>query len=79
KIMTQKWLSLLLVGHEAWFNVRRTGLPVLPIPKDNLNNDRFPRRYRYPETEQAANHEQYQQAVARLGEDAYHIGGWWDG
>ena len=29
KILTQKWLSLISVGHEAWFNVRRTGIPQL--------------------------------------------------
>ncbi len=78
KILTQKWLSLFLNGHEAWFNIRRTGIPDLPIPPDNLNNDRFPVRYRYPESEQAVNGEHYSEASARIGGDDYVSTGWWE-
>lgn len=78
KIMTQKWLALFLNGHEAWFNIRRTGLPALSIPVDNLNNDLFPVRYRYPESEQAVNSANYSDAVARIGGDDLNRSGWWE-
>lgn len=78
KIMTQKWISNFLNGYEAWLDVRRTGFPVLPIPKDNLNADRFPVRFRYPNIEQAANKKNYTEASARIGGDNYNSKGWWE-
>ncbi len=79
KIMTQKWLTLFNNGHEAWFNIRRTGFPVLEIPQDNLNGGQYPVRYRYPESEQAANPENYAEAVGELSEgDTYDSEGWWE-
>lgn len=66
KILTQKWFSLNTVGHEAWFNVRRTGIPHLEPGPDNLNNDRYPVRYLYPQSEQATNSENYEKAVAQM-------------
>jgi len=78
KILTQKWLSLFMVGHEAWFNIRRTGIPELSPGIDNFNSDRYPSRYLYPESEQAANRENYEQAVSRLGGDNINIKSWWE-
>lgn len=78
RIMTQKWIALFLHGHEAWFNVRRTGFPVLPIPADNLNNNQFPVRYRYPESEQAVNGTNYSAAVSAIGADDLNQQGWWE-
>lgn len=78
KIMTQKWISNFLNGYEAWIDVRRTGFPVLPIPKDNLNADKFPVRFRYPATEQAANKTNYDKAVQSIGADNYDSKGWWE-
>ncbi len=78
KILTQKWLSLIGVGHEAWFNVRRTGIPELKPGPDNLNDGRYPVRYLYPESEQATNAEQYQEAVRRIGRDDINVKGWWE-
>lgn len=78
RIMTQKWIALFLVGHEAWFNVRRTGFPALPIPADNLNGNIFPVRYRYPESEQAVNGANYSEAVSLLGADDYNQPSWWE-
>ena len=77
RILTQKWVSLFLVGHEAWFNIRRTGYPVLEIPADNLNGNVFPVRYRYPESEQAVNGANYSAAVGSLGADDYNQASWW--
>ncbi len=78
KIMTQKWISNFLNGYEAWIDVRRTGFPVLLIPQDNLNGNKFPARFRYPATEQAANKTNYDATVKRIGGDSYDIKGWWE-
>ncbi|SDS46476.1 SusD/RagB family nutrient-binding outer membrane lipoprotein [Christiangramia echinicola] len=78
KILTQKWLSLINNGHEAWFNVRRTGIPPLKPGTDNLNDDRFPVRYLYPESEQATNRMNYEEAAERIGRDNINSKGWWE-
>jgi len=78
KILTQKWLSLIGIGHEAWFNVRRTGIPALKPGPDNLNDGRYPVRYLYPESEQATNDENYKEAVTRIGGDNINTKGWWE-
>lgn len=78
KILTQKWLSLINNGHEAWFQVRRTGIPALKAGPDNLNEGRYPVRYLYPESEQAVNRENYQEAVSRIGGDDINSKVWWE-
>ena len=78
KILTQKWLSLISVGHEAWFNIRRTGIPNLVAGPDNFNEGRYPVRYLYPESEQATNNANYQEAVERIGGDNINSKGWWE-
>jgi len=78
KILTQKWLSLINNGHEAWFNVRRTGIPNLKPGPDNLNDDRYPVRYLYPESEQATNRKNYEEAADRIGGDNINSEGWWE-
>ncbi len=78
KILTQKWVSLFMIGHEAWFNIRRTGIPALTPGPDNFNDDMYPSRYLYPESEQAANKENYDAAVERIGGDNINIKTWWD-
>lgn len=78
KILTQKWFSLISNGHEAWFNVRRTGIPNLVPGPDNLNNDLYPVRYLYPESEQATNSANYTEAASRIGGDNINSKGWWE-
>ncbi len=78
KIMTQKWLSLINIGHEAWFNIRRTGIPAVIAGPDAVNDGRYPVRYLYPESEQATNVENYQEAVSRIGGDNINSKGWWE-
>jgi hypothetical protein len=78
KILTQKWLSLISVGHEAWFNVRRTGIPYLKPGPDNFNEDKYPVRYLYPESEQASNNANYLEASERIGGDNINSQGWWE-
>jgi hypothetical protein len=78
KIMTQKWISNFMNGFEAWIDIRRTGFPEITIPKDNINGDQYPVRYRYPDSEQAANKRNYDEAALRIGGDSYNSKGWWE-
>ncbi|MEO1450708.1 MAG: SusD/RagB family nutrient-binding outer membrane lipoprotein, partial [Bacteroidota bacterium] len=68
KIATQKWLSLFLVGLEAWFDYRRTGLPAL-TPGPNAVLDELPMRIQYPGGEQVLNADAYQAVISSQGAD----------
>lgn len=78
KILTQKWVVLNTNGHEAWFQIRRTGIPDIEPGPDNLNSDRYPVRYLYPQSEQATNSAHYQEAANRIGGDNINSKGWWE-
>ncbi len=67
-IARQKWLSLFMVGLEAWFDQRRTGLPAL-TPGPNATLNRLPVRIQYPGDEQVLNEENYRITVDRQGPD----------
>lgn len=69
QINKQKWVALFYTGMEGWFNWRRTGVPDIEPAVNNVNNDRIPVRFRYPESEQSLNGESYQAAVERQGPD----------
>ncbi len=78
-IITQKWLASFLVGFEAWYDFRRTGLPSVIVPgPDNVNGDRVPVRFLYPDSEQTLNSESYEQAVSQMGGNDINIKGWWE-
>lgn len=79
-IITQKWLASFLVGAEAWYDFRRTGFPSVIVPgPDNVNGDRVPVKFIYPDVEQTLNTENYQDAVSRLGgTDNINAPGWWE-
>ncbi len=79
-IITQKWLASFLVGAEAWYDYRRTGLPSFIIPgQDNVNNDQVPVRFFYPDSEQTLNSENYDQAIDAMGgTDDLNAKGWWE-
>ncbi|WP_116107225.1 SusD/RagB family nutrient-binding outer membrane lipoprotein [Lewinella sp. IMCC34191] len=74
-IARQKWLSLFMVGLEAWFDYRRTGLPEL-TPGPDATLDRIPLRIQYPDEEQVLNTTNYQAAVARQGADMIGMPTW---
>lgn len=81
-IMGQKWLSLFMVGYEAWFDFLRTGLPVQKLPMDNRNPTaagEVPSRFYYPESEQANNKVNYEKAVKSQGSaDDINTKLWWE-
>lgn len=78
KIGTQKWIALFFNGLEAWFDWRRTGYPVLAPGASNLNDDRIPVRYIYPQSEQSLNGGNLSDAIARQGPDNINTPVWWD-
>ena len=79
KIMTQKWLASFIVGLEAWYDFRRTGLPSFITPgQDNVNGDRIPVRFFYPGDEQSLNPDNFEAAVSAMGGDDINIKGWWE-
>lgn len=82
QIMQQKWLSLLCVGYESWFDFLRTGLPKQNALLDNRNPSDpggIPSRFYYPEDEQALNGANYKEAVDRQGgADNINSKLWWE-
>ena len=79
-IIRQKWLASFMVGLEAWYDFRRTGFPADIVPgPDNVNNNRVPVRFLYPDNEQTLNAENYKKALKAMGgTDDINTKGWWD-
>lgn len=67
-IGTQKWLGFFMVGLEAWFDFRRTGIPALTPGADALF-DEVPVRVQYPDNEKVLNEANYETTVGRQGAD----------
>jgi hypothetical protein len=65
-IRKQKWVANFGVGFENFFDLRRYGWADLEPAVANVNANQFPKRFTYPETEQATNGENYKSAVAGL-------------
>ena len=79
QIGRQKWLANYLNGYEAWADWRRTGFPALNAAEDALNTSgEIPVREAYPVTERDLNETNYNEVVARQGEDGLDTKVWWD-
>jgi hypothetical protein len=78
KIGEQKWAALFYNGLEAWFDWRRTNIPVLVPSVTNQNDNKIPARFIYPIIEQALNGENRKAAVTRQGADNLNTLVWWD-
>lgn len=76
-IIKQKWLSLLMVGFEAFSDYRRTGLPAEITPGPDAVYNYVPYRFEYPTEEQALNATNYSAAVAAQGDDKITTKIWW--
>jgi len=76
KIALQKWIALYFNGLEAWFDWKRTGLPVIIPGPGNLNNNLVPVRFIYPISEQALNAVNRAAAVQRQGADNINTRTW---
>ncbi len=77
QIMTQKYFSLFFIDMQQWFEIRRTGYPVLPKGNGMENNKELPSRLKYPLSLQSLNLENYNAAVARMGGDEISTKVWW--
>lgn len=76
KIALQKWIALYFNGLEAWYDWKRTGMPeIIPGPA-NLNNNKVPVRYIYPQSEQSLNGTNRAAAVSRQGTDDLNTRPW---
>ncbi|WP_263834467.1 SusD/RagB family nutrient-binding outer membrane lipoprotein [Salinibacter sp.] len=62
-------MALFYTGLEGWFNWRRTGIPDIDPSVENVNGDEIPVRFRYPESEQSLNADNYQAALDRQGDN----------
>ncbi len=69
QIAVQKWMALFYNGMEAYFDWRRTGRPAIVPGPDNLNANRVPLRFVYPDAEQSGNNTNWSDAISRIGGD----------
>ena len=76
KIWLQKWISLYMVGFEAWSEWRRTGFPNIPVGP--VGPGYIPRRCLYPADELRINDVNYKEATTWLGADDLKTHVWWD-
>ena len=93
-INTQAWILHMMNPSEAWANLRRSDYPVL-MDRSKLGKFEFtyddenlqtPTRLRYPILEDQYNHENYNEAIQRIGTknskgedvDDWHHRVWWD-
>lgn len=67
KILTQKYICFYMnSGSEAWYNLRRTGLPVLKLDGGGIQNGgKLPLRYMYPQAEINTNAKNLNDAITR--------------
>lgn len=78
RIMVQKYFALFFTDYQAWFEHRRTDLPVLPTTTAMENNQEMPSRLYYPIDEIDRNFQNYQEAVNNMGGDEINVKVWWD-
>ncbi|MBT8398669.1 MAG: SusD/RagB family nutrient-binding outer membrane lipoprotein [Gemmatimonadetes bacterium] len=79
-IHLQKWIALFMNGSEAWANVRRVGVPDLPVGADLTWLGKIPVRFSYPSDEQSLNNASLQAALSAQGMSAPDLVTrvWWD-
>ena len=67
KIRIQKWFALFYTGFEGWSEWRRTGVPKETAVGPYSAIPEWPRRARYPLSEQTINTANYKNAVTAIG------------
>lgn len=77
QIMMQKYISFFMNSHEeAYFNIRRTGLPAIKLDGGGVQNGAvFPKRWMYPQTEIDRNNQPLADAIQRQFPDGDNING----
>jgi hypothetical protein len=74
----QKWIALFGQGPEAFAEWRRLDYPQLQAATAGALNGKIPVRFVYPTSEQSLNRKNYQEAVARQGQDVLTTKVWFD-
>lgn len=77
-IRLQKWFALFYNGFEGWSEWRRTGVPKEIKAGPNSAIAVWPRRTRYPLSEQAVNTDNYNKALQVQGPDDLVTDVWWN-
>lgn len=72
QVINQKWISTFTMGSEAWFDYRRTGLPVLTAGQAS-SQPVLPMRFIYGNNELNVNSEKVKEGIDRLEENQYTI------
>lgn len=78
KIRIQKWFALLYNGFEGWSEWRRTGVPKETVIGSASAISAWPRRTRYPLSEQTINTVNYKAALQVQGPDDLLTKMWWN-
>ncbi len=78
KIRLQKWFGLWYNGFEGWSEWRRTGVPKETKIGPSSAISAWPRRTRYPLSEQTVNTTNYDAAIQAQGPDDLLTKVWWD-
>lgn len=78
KIRIQRWFSMFYTGFEGWSEWRRTGVPKETMIGPSSAISAWPRRIRYPLSEQTVNTTNYNAAVAVQGPDDLLTRVWWN-
>ncbi|MBP1638767.1 MAG: hypothetical protein H6Q17_350 [Bacteroidetes bacterium] len=73
RIMLQKFYALFFCDCQAWYELNRTGYPVLPRGSGIPTGNSMPYRYKYPAVMQRTNLKNYQAAKANMGGDDFSI------
>ncbi|MEN5376535.1 SusD/RagB family nutrient-binding outer membrane lipoprotein [Sphingobacterium kitahiroshimense] len=65
QILNQKYMAFFQnSGREAYYQYRRTGIPVFDIGSSNANNNEIPKRWAYPTSEYTVNEQNVKNAIA---------------
>ncbi len=78
KIRIQRWFSMFYTGFEGWSEWRRTGVPKETKIGPSSAIAEWPRRVRYPLSEQTVNTANYNAALAQQGPDDLVTHLWWN-
>ncbi|QQT26398.1 SusD/RagB family nutrient-binding outer membrane lipoprotein [Sphingobacterium spiritivorum] len=66
QILTQKYVAFFEnSGKQAYFEQRRTGIPVFSVGPANANNNEIPKRWAYPTTEYSTNEANLKESLQR--------------
>ena len=78
EIRIQRWFSMFYTGFEGWSEWRRTGVPKETMIGPSSAITAWPRRVRYPLSEQTENTVNYNNAVQAQGTDDLLTRVWWN-